>query len=185
MPSPGERRPPDDPTGWLPTVWTLVVIFGAVVAAALALPSLPEYFDGPVTARTLFHPEWFVAASFLALPLYRAARMSWRVAVVLVPIASVHMLYIADSAVDSSQRAGLADGISSGWYAVALAQVALFAIVGAVGAGRNIGDRRWERHMRAMTHSGGSSGAGSLPPAPPSDRPMTRRLSPRTGYAKP
>ena len=184
MPSPGERRPPDDPTGWLSTVWTLVVIFGAVVAAALSLPSLPAYVE-PVSARALFHPEWLVAASFLALPLFRAARMSWRVAVALVPIVSVHMLYIADSAVDASHQAGLADGVSSGWYAVAIAQVALFAIVGAVGAGRNVSDRRWERRMRAMTDSAGAAVGSSLAPAPPSDAPITRRPPPRTGYGKP
>jgi len=185
MPAPGERCPPDDPTGWMSTVWTLIVIFGAVVAAALALPSLPQFAHEPVTARALFHPEWLLAASFLVLPLYRATRMSWRAALLLVPVVCVHVLFIVDSAVEASQRAGLSDGISSGWYAVAFAQVVLFATVGAVGASRNLGDRRWVRHMRAMTDSAGSSVADSLAPAPPSDARVTRRPPPRTGLANP
>lgn len=185
MPSPGERCAPDDPTGWLATVWTLIVIFGAVIAAALALPSVPQFASEPVTAQALFHPEWLLAASFLVLPLYRATRMSWRAALLLVPVACVHVVFIADSAIDASQRAGLTDGISSGWYAVAFAQVVLFATVGAVGAGRNLSDRRWVRHMRAMTDSADSSVADSLAAAPPSDAQVTRRPPPRTGQANP
>lgn len=166
------------------TLWMLTVIFGAVLAAALALPSLPAYSDETATARALFHPEWLIGATLLALPLYRAARLSWSMAVALVPIAGVHVLYIADSAVDASREAGLADGVSSGWYAVAFAQVAVFAIVGSVGAYRNLADRRFVRRMRSMTAGVNTSWSGS--PSHPTyqpDAPITRRRPPRTGRA--
>jgi hypothetical protein len=151
MPAPGERRPPLDPTGWMPTFWTMVVVLAAVTAAALALPSLPEYTDEPVTARDVFHPEWLITATLVVLPLYRATRMSWGLALFVVPVACLHVLYIVDTAIDASRQAGLADGVSVAWYAVAFAQIGLFAVVGAVGAFRNVADRRFARMMRSMT----------------------------------
>ena len=151
MPAPRERRPPDDPNGWMSTLWTMVVIFGAAVAAALALPALPESVYGPVTARALFHAEWMLVATFLVLPLYEVARRSWRLALFVVPVASIHVLYIADAAVDASRRAGLVDGVSVNWYGVAFAQTGIFAVVGAVGAYRNLADRRWVKFMQMVT----------------------------------
>ena len=61
-------------------MWTMVVIFGAALAARLALPALPESIYGPMTARALFHAEWMLVATFLVLPLYEVARRSWRLA---------------------------------------------------------------------------------------------------------
>lgn len=170
------------------TVWMLTVIFGSVIAATLALPSLPEYVDGPVTARALFRPEWLLVATFVVLPLYRASRLSWPTGLALVPIASVHVLYIVNSAVDASQRAGLVDGISSTWYVVAFIQVGIFTIVAAVGAYRNIADRRWVRLMRSLTATARGPQPSSAP-QPPSrtDLAINRRRPhpPRSGLAKP
>lgn len=186
MPPAGDRPPPEDPTGWMSTVWTLTVIFGAATAAAFALPSLPGFVEGPVTARALFHPEWMVAATFLVLPLYWAVRLSWRTALVLVPVVSAHLLYIADSAVDASRQMGLVNGISPLWYAVAFAQIGLFAIVGGVGAHRNLVDRRWVKFMKLLTTPANSSAADSASGARPNSgvAPTRHRLL-RTRFAKP
>lgn len=150
MPVPGERRPPVDSTGWMSTLWTMVVVVAAVTAAGLALPSLPDYAE-PATARAVFHPEWLIAATLVVLPLHRAARMSWRLALFVVPVACLHVLYIVDTAIEASREVGLADGVSVAWYAVAFAQAGLFAVVGAIGASRNVADRRFARRMRSMT----------------------------------
>lgn len=180
MPIPRERRPPDDPTGWMSTLWTLIVMIAAVSAATLALPSLPEHVDAQVTARTLFHPEWLIAATFVVLPLYRAARLSWRLALFVVPVACLQVLYIADTAIDASRQVGLDDGVSFGWYAVAFAQVGLFAVVGAVGAYRNLADRRFLRMMQSMTVTGTSADDWS-PTASSSDVSIPRdRRPPRS-----
>lgn len=167
------------------TLWMLTVIFGAGLAATLALPSVAEYADGPVTARDLFRSEWLIVATFLVLPLYRAARLSWLMALVVVPIASVHVLYIADSAVDASQQAGLADGVSPGWYAVAVLQVGVFAVAGAGAAYRNFADRRWVRRMRSLTARASAPGPDSAvqPGYPLPHMPTTRRRPPPTGRA--
>ncbi len=164
----------------------LTVIFGAGLAATLALPSVPEYADGPVTARDLFHSEWLIVATFLVLPLYRAARLSWLMALVVVPIASVQVLYIADSAVDASQQAGLADGVSPGWYAVAVLQVGVFTVAGAGAAYRNFADRRWVRRMRSMTAGASAPWPNTAAqPGYPPHLPTTRRRPPPTGRARP
>jgi hypothetical protein len=147
----GEHHESDDPVSWVPMVWTLTVVFGGVFAATLALPALPGYADGPVTSRAFFHPEWLVAASLLVLPLYRAARSSWRAALLVVPVASVQVLYIADAAVRSLHQAGLDNRLFVGWYAVALAQIAVFLTVGVVGARRDLVGRRWVKMMRRVT----------------------------------
>lgn len=135
----------------MPLVWTLIVILGAVFAAGLALPGLPGYVEGPTTtARDIFHPEWLVVATLLVLPVYRAATSSWRAALLVVPVACVQVLYIADTAVTSLHKVGLTSGLFDGWYAVALAQVTLFATVGVVGARRNLIDGRWARTMKRV-----------------------------------
>jgi hypothetical protein len=147
-------------------MWTMVVIFGAAVAARLALPALPESIYGPVTARALFHAEWMLVATFLVLPLYEVARRSWRLALFVVPVASIHVLYIADAAVDASRQAGLVDGVSVNWYGVAFAQVGIFAVVGAVGACRNLADRRWVKFMQMMTADSPGAHTQSRPGLP-------------------
>lgn len=166
------------------TLWMLTVIFGAVLAATLALPALPEYADEPVTARDLFHAEWLITATLLVLPLYRAARLSWPVALALVPIASVHVLYIVDSAVDTSRQAGLADGVSPGWYAVAFVQAGVFTIVGAMAGFRNLADRRWVRRMRSMTAVSAPSPGPATPPAYLPGVPISRRRPPHPRRAE-
>jgi hypothetical protein len=147
----GEHHESDDPVTWVPMLWTLTVVLGGVFAATLALPALPGYADGPLTSREYFHPEWLVTASLLVLPLYRAARSSWRAALLVVPIASVQVLYIADTAVRSLHQAGLANPLFVGWYAVAFAQIAAFVTVGVIGAKRDLVDRRWVKMMKRVT----------------------------------
>lgn len=147
----GQPHDSDDAGTWMPFVWTLVVVLCAVTAATLALPTFPPYVAGPITARSAFRPEWLVLATLLVLPVYRGSRISWRTSLLVVPIASIEALYVADTAVDQLQRAGFTGGSYSAWYAVAFAQVALFAGAGAVGAWRDIADRRWARMMRKVT----------------------------------
>jgi hypothetical protein len=146
----GQHHESEDPVTWVPLGWSLSVIFGAVAAAAMALPALPGYADGAVTSRTFFHPEWLVLATLLVLPVYRAARASWQAALLVVPVASVEVVYVADSAVKSLHEVGLTNPLYPGWYAVAFAQTALFVIVGATGARRCLADRRWVRNMRKL-----------------------------------
>lgn len=139
-----------DPATWMPLVWSLVVVSGAAFAAALALPTLPGYANSPSTARAIFHPEWLVVSTLLVFPLYRAARSSWRAALLAVPVACAHAVYVAVTAVDALHKAGLTSGLFAGWYAVAFAQVALFVTVGVVGARRDVIDRKWVRTMRRV-----------------------------------
>lgn len=173
----GQHRESEYPVGWLPLLWTLVVVAGAVTAATLALPSLPQSVVGPVTARALFHPEWLVVATLLVFPVYRAARHSWRTALLVVPVACVQVLYVADTAVDTLQQAGLASAWYDAWYAVAIAQATMFLAVGVVGAARDVRDRRWVRTMHKLTGLGSPSGVphklpgqrSHLPLPPPED----------------
>lgn len=172
----------DDPGMWLALAWTFVVIFGAVFAATLALPALPDYVDGPITARALFHPEWLVVATFLVLPVYRAARSSWRAGIFVVLVACIYVLYVVHTAVGNLRDAGLTSSLYAGWYAVALTQVALFLTVGAVGARRNFIDGRWVRTMRRVTALPAPDRAlGNNPPGQP--RPPEPPGRPRNGFA--
>jgi hypothetical protein len=147
----GQHHESEDPSTWMPLVWSLLVVVSAVTAATLALPALPEFVNGPITARSVFRPEWLVLATLLVLPVYRGSRISWKTALFVVPIACIHALYVADAGVDSLQQAGFTSGWYSAWYGVAFAQVALFVGAGALGAARNISQRRWVRMMRKVT----------------------------------
>ncbi len=142
---------------WIPLTCTLVVLVGLFAAATLALPSPPQYPTGPLSARDLFHPEWLIAAALLALPIYLVARRSWRVGLVVVLIAGLQVLYIADTAIGTLHHAGIRDGFSSLWYVVALVQLAVFVSAGAVGAVRDLKDRHWARMMGRIL---------ALPPPP-------------------
>jgi hypothetical protein len=146
-----QHHQPEDPGTWMPLVWSLVVVVSAVTLATLALPSLPEYVQGRVTPRSVFHPEWLVLATLLVVPVYRGSQISWRSALIVVPISCIYALYVADTAVDTLQTVGFTSGWYSAWYAVACAQVALFLGAGAVGAWRDITRRRWVRMMRQVT----------------------------------
>lgn len=172
----------DDPVTWMPMVWTLTVVIGAVVAATLALPQTAPYVDGPLTARMLFHPEWLVVATLLVVPIYRASRISWRAALLVVPITCAQVLYVADVAVSSLHAAGLSNPLYPGWYAVAFAQAALFFAVGTVGAARNVKDRRWVSRMRKLTALPAPQRSPRLGAAP-SQQATPPRRSPDDGIA--
>lgn len=146
----GQHHRFDHPVTWMPLVWTLVVILGAVFAAGLALPPTPGYVQGAITVGDIFRPEWLVLATLLVLPVYRVARSSWRAALFVVPVACVHVLYVADTAVTSLHKAGFTSGLLTGWYVVAFAQAALFATVGLVGVRRGLIEGRWARMMKRM-----------------------------------
>jgi hypothetical protein len=170
----GQHHESEDPAGWRPLLWTTVVIMGAVTAATMALPSLPQTVSGQVTVRALFHPEWLVVATMLVFPVHRAVRHSWRTALLVVPVACVQVLYVADTAVDTLQQAGFASAWYDAWYAVAILQAALFLAVGVAGAARDVRDRRWVRTMHKLTGLGSPTGVPhrqrtQLPLPPPED----------------
>ncbi len=174
----------EDASGWMVLVWTLVVFFGAVGAASLALPSMPAYLDNTVPARALFHPEWLVMSTLLVLPLQRVALTSWRSGLVVVPIACAHVIYIADTAVDRLHQADLRSELYAGWYVVAFVQVAIFVVVGARAARIDFRDRRWVRRMRihaALPAPQRNRGVDGVQPAPP--LPPSQHRRPGSGYA--
>ncbi len=176
----GQHSQWDDPVTWMPFVWTMTVVMGAVLVGTLALPQTAAYIDGPLSARMLFHPEWLVVATLLALPIYRASRISWRAALLVVPIAGAQVLYVADVAVSTLHAAGLTNPLDPGWYALAFAQAAIFLTVGIVGAARNAADRRWVRRMVRLTALPEPQRSPRLDAAP-SHRPTPPRQPPDDG----
>jgi hypothetical protein len=133
---------------WMPLSGMLVVLVGLFVAATLALPTPSQYSTGPLAAGDVFRPEWLIAATLLAVPVYQLARRSWRAGLLAVLLASLQLFYIASTAVHHLEHEVPSGGAYAFWYVVAAVQIAIFVATFTVGAARDLKDRRWTRMMR-------------------------------------
>lgn len=144
------RRGPSLYEGWAALGWSFTALVGAGLLGALALPGTSPTPFGHYTRADFLKPEWLVLATLLAYPVYLASRSSWWVAVPVAAILSAQSWCVVDSAVDAMRLAGVAGSADAGWYALAAAQVGVYAVAAAAGCAACLGRRRWLRRMRAL-----------------------------------
>lgn len=144
------RYEPGESPGSLPLAWLLVALFGSATMAWLSLPQLPQFSSDVPSQTDVFRADWFVAGTLLVFPVFYASRLRWWMALPSVALPSAQVVYVAMTALDRLQAAGLATDADLVWYAVAALQLGLFVIAGTTGAQRNLADRRVARLLRAM-----------------------------------
>lgn len=151
--------------GRIPLVEIGVLVVTTGLLWSLCLPPMPLYLPDIEQLSTVFHPQWLVLATLLALPLARVAAWRYWVGLLALVICSALSLAITDEAVDRARAAGLdLGGTESVWMALAGVQVAIFAFASLKGFRKRRFVRRWQRLDRKLAANA---------PSP------TRRSSPR------
>jgi hypothetical protein len=144
MPSDMRASDPAE-TSWASAGWFSLVVLGAAATWALCLPVEPSNVWSPPSAQAVFHVEWFLAASALAVLIWHAARLSWLLGIASILITSAQVFGIADDGAHRLQQAGVVSAITDLLYIAAALEIALFVAVGVSGILRNLANRRWAK----------------------------------------
>jgi len=142
--------PPPGPDGWRTLGWSCAALACAGTLSALALTGTNPSPYGNLRGDDLFHPQWWVLASFSAYPLFFASRSSWRVALPLTVVVVAQMGYIVNHALTDMSTAGISTDAYRLWYVAWAVQSLAMIAAAAAGARISVRTRRWERRMRRI-----------------------------------
>lgn len=147
------------PDCWSGVGWLLVAAGLVATADALALPDADIWLGMPMSGDEMFRPEWLVAATLAALPLYRLARASLFLGVVGFFLLAGEMFTIVDNArgrfAQNAELFGTGPDFPPLYYAVAAIQTAVFLVAAIRGLRLRWSDRRFDAIMRKLSAESG------------------------------
>ena len=143
------------PDCWSGVGWLLAVTAVCGFSDAFALPDASVWLGMPMTGHEMFRPEWLVAGTLVALPLFRTARASLVLGTIAFLLSAGEMFTIVDNARGRFEHnASLFGGgpdFPPIYYAVAALQVAIFLVATVKGLRMRWADRRFDSMMRKMS----------------------------------
>lgn len=149
------------PDSWSGVGWLLVVAAACAFSDAFALPDASVWLGMPMSGHEMFRPEWLVAGTLLALPLFRTARASLVLGVMAFLLSAGEMFTIVDNArgrfAHNAELFGTGPGFPPVFYALAALQTTIFLVFTVQGLRLRWADRRFDVMMRKMSAGGGFS----------------------------
>jgi hypothetical protein len=142
---------PSRPGAFAAAGWLLVVAFASGAVDLLSLPGGPDALDQSVSGRELFHAQWLVLGTLIALAVVRLARASLLLGALGVVLSSAEMILVVHTAADRFGEHGLAMTAPVFWYGVAITQSLIFLLAGVIGGRRRLADRQWTELVHRIT----------------------------------
>jgi len=125
------------------------------ISDAFALPDASVWLGMPMSGHEMFRPEWLVAGTLLALPLFRTARASLFLGTVAFLLSAGEMFTIVDNARGrfeyNAVLFGGGPGFPTVYYVVAALQITIFLVATVKGLRLRWADRRFDAMMRKMS----------------------------------
>jgi hypothetical protein len=162
------------PDVWSGLGWLLVVAAVCGIADAMALPDASVWLGMPMSGHEMFRPEWLVAGTLAAIPLYRLGRASLSLGVLGFLLTSGQVFTIVDNAreryVHNAQLYGFGpDFPKLIFYGLAAVQTVVFLVAVSKGMRLRWADRRFAAMMRKNMAAARANTSLEAPRSPVAD----------------